>query len=65
MATKGWLVQYEIDVDADTPREAAEAAEWLMRAPDAMRPVLDVTEHDGSDTIRVDLADPDDEGRVL
>ena len=50
-------VVWEIDVDADSAREAAEKALRIQRDPDSIATVFDVVEKDG--TTRIDLsADP-------
>jgi hypothetical protein len=51
-----YLVKWEINVDADSPREAAEIAASIQRETQG---VFDVTDEDG-ETIRVDLAEEDE-----
>ena len=54
-----YLVTWEVNVDADSPKEAAEIAEGIMKdqaAGNTERGVFDVTGEDG-ETTRVDLED--------
>jgi len=47
-------VTWEIEVDTETPREAAEKALAIMRRPDSTATVFDVTDQTG-ETHHVDL----------
>lgn len=50
------LVQWEIDVEADSPHAAAQHAMVIQKRPDSTATVFDVIEHDGDgEAIRVDL----------
>ena len=51
-----YLVKWKINVNADSPREAAEQAWAHMRRPDSTANVFTVTDEDGDDT-EVDLMD--------
>ena len=51
-----YVVTWEIDVDAETPQDAARQAWELMRAEDSTANVFDVLDEDGECT-RVDLED--------
>lgn len=51
-------VMWRIDLDADTPEEAARKALAIQRKPDSMATVFDVTGEDG-ETVRVDLDEED------
>ena len=51
-----YRVVYVIDISAKGPRQAAERAYAIMRAPDSMRPVLEVLDSTGRRT-RVDLSE--------
>ena len=53
-------VTWEIDLDAATPREAAEEALRIMQRPDTMATVFDVTDETGA-THRVDLMEGEDD----
>ena len=53
-------VTWEIDVDADTPREAVEEAFRIMQRPDTTATVFDVTDETG-DTHRVDLMEGEED----
>jgi len=56
-------VRWEIDVDADSPREAARKALEIQRDPDSIATVFDVIEPNGR-VVRVDLtgkSQPDEE----
>jgi len=52
-------VQWEIDIDAANPREAAEKALAIQRKPESIATVFDVTDNAGK-TVRVDLDEEDD-----
>ena len=56
-----YLVCWEVNVDADSPREAAEIAEEIQHEQtiSVVRGVFDVTGSDG-ETTRVDLAEEED-----
>lgn len=59
----GFLVQWEIDVEADTPLEAAQQAFNLMRLPDTTTTVFDVIEHDSDgEAERIDLLEHPQQG---
>ena len=54
-----YLVTWEVNVDADSPKEAAEIAEGIMKdqaVGNTERGVFDVTDEDG-ETTHVDLAE--------
>jgi hypothetical protein len=55
---KSYFVTWEIDIDADSPRQAAQKAWDIVRAPGSMANVFDVIECDidGVPT-RVDLSE--------
>lgn len=49
-------IQWEIDLDANSPREAAERAMRLLRLPFTTATVFDVIEHDSDgESVRIDL----------
>ena len=54
-------VTWEIDLDAATPREAAEKAFAIMQQPGTTATVFDVTDPAG-DTHRVDLMEGEEDG---
>ena len=55
-----YRVKWEIDIDADSPREAAERALEIQQNPESHAVVFDV--YDGLTTVTVDLLpDEDDE----
>ena len=54
-------VVWEIDLDAETPREAAEKAFRIMQRPGTSATVFDVTDAAG-DTCRVDLMEEEENG---
>lgn len=51
-----YLVTWEIDIYADSPREAAEKAWGHMRAPDSIANVFEVIDANGVGTI-IDLSE--------
>lgn len=51
-------VTWEIDLEADSPREAADHALAIQRDPDSTATVFDVTDGIGT-TDRIDLDDAD------
>jgi hypothetical protein len=55
-----YLVTWEIDIYADSPREAAEKAWGHMRAPDSTTNVFNVVNRDGDKT-RVDLMEDEED----
>ena len=56
MARQTYHVLWEIDLDADSPREAAELALLIMLDSESTATTFDVTDEDG-ETTRVDLED--------
>lgn len=53
-----YRVLWEIDVDAASPRDAAEKARAIQKNPASHATVFDVIEHDGQgDAVRIDLLD--------
>jgi hypothetical protein len=52
-------VVWEVNVDADGPREAAEKALAMQRNPESTATVFDVTNEHGQ-TVRVDLMEAED-----
>jgi hypothetical protein len=59
---KGYHVTWEIDIDsAESPHDAAQEAWEHMRGDSSIANVFDVIEHDGTEIVRVDLEDKDDE----
>ena len=54
-------VTWEIDLDAGTPREAAEEAFAIMQRPGTTATVFDVTDEAGA-THRVDLMEGEEDG---
>jgi hypothetical protein len=51
-----YLVSWEIDIDADTPAEAARLAHEMVRRPDTTANVYRVIEHDSlGDFVTIDL----------
>ena len=55
-----YRVHWEIDLDADSPREAAEKALTIHRNPESIATVFDVTDETGH-TERIDLDEAEDE----
>lgn len=53
--TSEYLVTWQIDLDADSPEEAAQQAMNIMRDPLSMALVFDVTDKAANETHRVDL----------
>ena len=49
-----YRVTWRIDIEADSPREAAERALAIQRKPESIATVFDVTDMEGH-TVRVDL----------
>ena len=58
MANQTYHVLWEIDLDAESPREAAELALSIMLDSESTATVFDVTDEAG-ETTRVDLEDTD------
>jgi hypothetical protein len=56
-----YVVSWEIDAEADSPREAAEFARRQQTAPDTWAVVFNVTDIATGETVRVDLLDDEDE----
>ena len=56
MARQTYHVLWEIDLDADSPQEAAELALSIMLDSESTATTFDVTDEDG-ETTRVDLED--------
>lgn len=55
---KTYHVQWEIEVDADSPKEAAKAALAIQRNPESTATIFDVLEFDtDGDAVRIDLFD--------
>lgn len=53
---KSYLVTWEIDIDADTPEDAARKALAIQRDPASIATVFDVYDCDGrAGLVRVDL----------
>lgn len=54
---KTYHVLWEIDVEAESPREAAEKAQAIQQDTQSIATVFDVIEMDGEDIKRIDLED--------
>lgn len=54
----GYLVRWEIDVEADTPADAAQRALQIQRNPQSIATVFDVFDQEGHIT-RIDLEEGD------
>ena len=54
---KLYHVVWEIDVYAESPREAAKEAQTIQQDKEAMATVFDVTEEDSDKTVRIDLGE--------
>jgi hypothetical protein len=54
-----YLVEWRIDIYADSPREAAEQALAIQRKPDSTATVFNVTDTDGT-TTDVDLLEDEE-----
>lgn len=50
-----YRVTWVINLEADTPREAAEQALAIHRNPESIATVFDVCNDDGTEPIRIDL----------
>jgi hypothetical protein len=60
--SKQYLVEWRIDIEADSPREAAEEAFRIMQEPDTSATCFDVIEKDGDgSSTYVDLSIEDDD----
>lgn len=57
---KEYFVTWEIDIEADTPREAAEKALAIQRDPTSWAPVFKVFHEDDPDMHTIDLAQAED-----
>jgi hypothetical protein len=54
---KLYHVVWEIDIYAQSPREAAKEAQAIQQDTDSTATVFDVTEEDGHKTVRIDLGE--------
>ena len=54
---KLYHVVWEIDIYAQSPREAAKEAQAIQQDKDAMATVFDVNEEGSDKTVRIDLAE--------
>ena len=54
---KLYHVVWEIDIYAQSPREAAKEAQAIQQDKDSTATVFDVTEEDGHKTVRIDLGE--------
>lgn len=54
-----FLVRWKIDIEAESPREAAETALRIQRRPDSIAKVFDVLDDNGKNT-PIDLGDEPD-----
>ena len=54
---KLYHVVWEIDIYAQSPREAAKEAQAIKQGKDSTATVFDVTEEDSDKTVRIDLAE--------
>ena len=54
---KLYHVVWEIDIYAESPRDAAKEAQAIQQDKDAIATVFDVTEEDSDKTVRIDLAE--------
>ena len=54
---KLYHVVWEIDVYAESPREAAKEAQAIQLDEDSTATVFDVAEEDSDKTVRIDLAE--------
>lgn len=50
-----YLVEWAIDIEADSPREAAKAARQYQIKPSTTAIVFTVSEHDGGIPVTIDL----------
>lgn len=50
-----YRVTWVIDLEADTPQQAAERALAIQRNPESIATVFDVCDDDGTNPIRIDL----------
>lgn len=57
---KTYRVSWEIDIDAESPRAAAEKAQAIQRDPESLATVFDVIEMDGDTIQRIDLEEAED-----
>jgi hypothetical protein len=54
---KLYRVVWEIDIYAQSPREAAKEARAIQQDKDSTATVFDVAEEDGDKTVRIDLGE--------
>lgn len=57
---KHYVVTWEVDIYAETPRQAAEQALAIHRDPESMATVFDVWTDDEDGTHRIDLLEPEE-----
>jgi hypothetical protein len=55
--TKFYHVVWEIDLYAQSPRDAAKEAQAIQQDKDTVATVFDVTEEDGNKIVRIDLGE--------
>lgn len=56
---QSYLVEWSINIDADSPEDAARQALGIQRDPHSVATVFHMYGDDGHDTI-IDIEDPDD-----
>jgi hypothetical protein len=54
---KLYHIVWEIDIYAQSPRQAAEEAQAIQQDKDSTATVFDVTEEDGDKSVRIDLGE--------
>jgi hypothetical protein len=60
-----YLVTWEIDIDADTPEEAARKALAIQRNPDSIATIFDVVRYDSNDMFtRVDITELEEQSGI-
>lgn len=56
-----YRVEWVIDIDADTPEDAARQALAIQRDPESIATVFEVMLEDGEEPVRIDITELDDE----
>lgn len=58
-----YRVEWTMDIEADSPEEAARKALAVQRNPESIATVFDVQADDGGDAVRIDLTELDEEAQ--
>jgi hypothetical protein len=59
--TKEYRVVWKIDIEADSPRRAAEYARWIQKDPSSTATLFEVVDTEDDSTVEIDLLENNDE----